>query len=183
MAAASPVPGLVRIVVTGDANSGKTSLMNRICRDLFQETYSTVGFEYNTVVHEGTKLQFWDSSGGERFRALVPMYYRRIDQVWIVLNSKADWREQATYWVKHAQTNTDGAIPILLILNKVDDPAGTSIKFELRDFNLPCVAGSAMCDTQESWLKKVALFFPRSAPPRTSVDLDQPAFYSCCTST
>jgi len=180
---------LLRIVVTGDANAGKTSLMNRVCRDQWQTTYSTVGFEFNTLVHESRKIQFWDSSGGDRFRSLVPMYYRRIDQVWIVLNGGANTAtdtvyEQARYWFTHARVYTDR--PILLIVNKANEgDDDTFAKFDLTEFGVPVVSGSAKFDTQAEWLKKTAMFFPgqpsTAAPASVHLHSSPESPFSCCT--
>lgn len=72
---------LYKVVIIGDSNVGKSSLLQRYCDDEFTEGYvSTIGvdFRIKTVQYEGLdiKLQIWDTAGQERFRSIVKSYYR-----------------------------------------------------------------------------------------------------------
>ena len=70
-----------RVVIIGDSAVGKTSLLNRIVSDSFnQYELSTVGANYQLITKkiEGRKIeiQVWDTAGQERFRSLSPIYFR-----------------------------------------------------------------------------------------------------------
>lgn len=72
---------IYKVIIFGDAGSGKTTLMKRYMTDMFiSDTQMTIGvdFEIKTVVIEGrtVKLQIWDFGGEERFRFLLPKYIR-----------------------------------------------------------------------------------------------------------
>eukprot|EP01126_Amoeba_proteus_P048837 TRINITY_DN566_c0_g1_i1.p1 TRINITY_DN566_c0_g1~~TRINITY_DN566_c0_g1_i1.p1 ORF type:complete len:220 (-),score=29.37 TRINITY_DN566_c0_g1_i1:326-985(-) len=73
---------VVKIVVVGNANGGKTSLIKRYCFDTFSRNYkATIGsdFAMKTLNLNDTtmiKLQFWDIAGQERFGTMTSHYYR-----------------------------------------------------------------------------------------------------------
>jgi small GTP-binding protein len=72
---------IYKVIIFGDAGSGKTTLMKRYMTDMFiSDTQMTIGvdFEIKTVVIDGrtVKLQIWDFGGEERFRFLLPKYIR-----------------------------------------------------------------------------------------------------------
>jgi len=71
---------IFKIVLIGDATSGKTSLMRRYVDDTFNhETMTTIGVDFTvkTLVVNGStvKLQIWDTAGQERFAPIGSMYY------------------------------------------------------------------------------------------------------------
>lgn len=72
---------IFKIVIFGDAGSGKTALTKRFMTDLFiSDTQMTIGVDFviKTIHIDGKeiKLQIWDFGGEERFRFLLPKYIR-----------------------------------------------------------------------------------------------------------
>ena len=72
---------VVKIVVFGDSQTGKTTLTHRFLTNLFKaEIQMTLGVEFFLkaveVNEEKIKLQIWDFAGEERFRFLFPSYIR-----------------------------------------------------------------------------------------------------------
>ncbi|MFX1236218.1 MAG: Rab family GTPase [Promethearchaeota archaeon] len=70
-----------KIIVFGDAGTGKTTLTHRFLTNLFiPDAASTIGVEFQIkiVEFEGQriKLQIWDFAGEERFRFLLPSYIK-----------------------------------------------------------------------------------------------------------
>jgi len=72
---------IFKVVIFGDAGSGKTALTKRFLTNLFiSDTQMTIGVDFivKTIEIEGkeVKLQIWDFGGEERFRFLLPKYIR-----------------------------------------------------------------------------------------------------------
>jgi small GTP-binding protein len=70
-----------KIVIFGDAGTGKEVLTQRFLTNLFvSDSKMTIGvdFEVKSLVVDGknVKLQIWDFGGEERFRFLLPTYVR-----------------------------------------------------------------------------------------------------------
>jgi len=70
---------IFKIVIFGDAGSGKTTLTKRFKTDLFiSDSQMTIGvdFEIKTFEVDGNKvkLMIWDFGGEERFRFMLPEY-------------------------------------------------------------------------------------------------------------
>ena len=78
-----------KIVFIGNPTAGKTSLLNRICNDKFENNYdSTIGVDFftKTVFYNETifKIQLWDSAGQEKYRALIPSYIRGASIIFLI---------------------------------------------------------------------------------------------------
>eukprot|EP00536_Pseudo-nitzschia_multiseries_P007728 jgi/Psemu1/296681/fgenesh1_pm.184_\ len=71
-----------KVVLLGDESSGKTSIIRRAVEDKFSREYeATLGVDLftKTICTPGKKdirLQVWDTSGQERFKASIPSYVR-----------------------------------------------------------------------------------------------------------
>ena len=78
-------------MVTGDANSGKTKILERfITKSFEQESQPTIGVEFipkNIQLNDGTtvRLQIWDTgrffkiihaAGSEKYRSITTGHYR-----------------------------------------------------------------------------------------------------------
>mmetsp|Transcript_21852 Transcript_21852/g.24395 ORF Transcript_21852/g.24395 Transcript_21852/m.24395 type:complete len:176 (+) Transcript_21852:100-627(+) len=80
-----------KIMVIGDAEVGKTSLLNQYVKHAFKDKYKpTIGADFhNKKVICGDKeikAQFWDTAGQERFTSLAVAFYGGSDACVIVYN-------------------------------------------------------------------------------------------------
>ncbi|XP_036609081.1 ras-related protein Rab-20 [Trichosurus vulpecula] len=66
----------VKIVLLGDMNVGKTSLLHRYMERRFQETVSTVGGAFYLKQWRSYNISIWDTAGREQFHGLGSMYCR-----------------------------------------------------------------------------------------------------------
>eukprot|EP00477_Mikrocytos_mackini_P000034 GAHX01000034.1.p1 GENE.GAHX01000034.1~~GAHX01000034.1.p1 ORF type:complete len:236 (-),score=57.79 GAHX01000034.1:28-735(-) len=83
---------VIKVVILGDSNTGKTSLMNRFVEDKFKGIYkATIGADFSsrslTFPDRVVKLQIWDTAGQERFQSLGVSFYRNSDACVIVYDA------------------------------------------------------------------------------------------------
>ena len=74
----------IKIILLGSTNVGKTSISMRMCEDVFLENnVPTIAAEFFIIKHKfedcTLNIQMWDTAGQEKFRSLMPMYYRDTD--------------------------------------------------------------------------------------------------------
>jgi Ras-related protein Rab-6A len=70
-----------KVVMVGDADVGKSSIVARFMRDVFEPAYSsTIGVDFVTkTMYVGdcrVHLSIWDTAGQEKFRSIVRGYFR-----------------------------------------------------------------------------------------------------------
>ncbi|EAY00622.1 small GTP-binding protein, putative [Trichomonas vaginalis G3] len=128
MSAAEGTPE-AKIVLLGATMVGKTTLVTRFITGEFDQSIkSTVGACYASKVvpidGESIKLQIWDTAGQEKFKNLVPMYFRAA-KVAILTFSVCDPEsaDEVIFWSNNLKQNTPGVMPALFVVaNKIDLP-------------------------------------------------------------
>ncbi|KAL5267149.1 hypothetical protein ACHWQZ_G004251 [Mnemiopsis leidyi] len=117
---------LFKIVLIGDANVGKTCVVQRFKTGSFTERLgSTIGVDFSmkTLEIDGkrVKLQVWDTAGQERFRTITQSYYRSAQGVIIAydITNKETFRNVKN-WLEDVQRYTSKDICKVLIGNKQD---------------------------------------------------------------
>lgn len=127
-----------RIVTCGEASVGKTALLKRITLNRFNSNEpATIGsdyYHYDTEV-EGRhiEIQIWDTAGEERFRSVVPIYFRNSTGAVLVFDqTRKETFERLTDWVRlYKETNGEEAL-FFVAANKSDlmREEGSSTFFE-----------------------------------------------------
>lgn len=87
----NPITKKFKVLIIGDANVGKTSLLLRHVDGKFcEEIGGTIGIDYrsNTYIRDNQRydLMIWDTAGQERFRNVTRAYYRDADAVLLVFD-------------------------------------------------------------------------------------------------
>lgn len=122
-----------RVCVSGSSGAGKTCLISRLTgRGFSPNVSSTVGVDYRSKTVEtshglSAQLNYCDLAGQERFRSVCSTSYRNADAVLVVFDlttGNSDFNDDAPYWIEQARQFAGGAIPILLVANKVDGAVG-----------------------------------------------------------
>lgn len=117
-----------KLVLLGNANAGKTSLVMRLVKDRFNVAQAaTVGAAFTQhrvpVAEANEVIQFgiWDTAGSERYRSLTPMYYRGAQAAVIVydMTSKESF-EGAQTWLSELREQGMPNCAIALAANKAD---------------------------------------------------------------
>ena len=113
-----------KVIFIGDANTGKTSIINRIIDNPFNETYEvSIGIDFMSknirFRGQNIKIQIWDSAGQEKYKGLIPSYVRNSSIVFIVYDiSNRNSFENVQNWinfVKNIEKTT-----MILLGNKID---------------------------------------------------------------
>ena len=121
---------LLKIVVIGDTNVGKTNIIRRIMGEDFREMEATIGVEFmylnikNIDKDDPSKslsIQIWDTSGAERYKAITTSHIRGANGAYIVYDiSNESSFKNLDYWYNCIKDAVDEQIIIYLIGNKSD---------------------------------------------------------------
>jgi len=113
-----------KLVLIGDANVGKTSLLSILNGDSFAETYEDWDMKRTTVPFNGVNrtILLTDTAGQERFRELTSASYKNADAVFIVFS--VDDKESYSHvekWIGEVDRYLPNkAVPRILVANKID---------------------------------------------------------------
>ncbi|XP_029282942.1 ras-related protein Rab-36 [Cottoperca gobio] len=116
-----------KVVVVGDLNVGKTCLINRFCKDLFERDYkATIGVDFEIerfeITGEPFSLQIWDTAGQEKFKCIASAYYRGAEVI-ITVFDMADIKslDHTRQWLEDAmRENEPDSCFIFLVGTKSD---------------------------------------------------------------
>lgn len=119
---------MFKIILMGDSNTGKTSLIRRYVNNSFEDNYyCTIGVDFFlkfvTVKDTKIKLQIWDTAGMEKYRSLSISYIRGTFAAFVLfdLTSRLSF-ENVLNWVECYFKNCKSQYQknVILIGNKAD---------------------------------------------------------------
>ena len=119
---------LYKIILIGDTNVGKTSIISKYLTGVFQpnNTIPTIAAEFATKIiqiKEGgyIKAQIWDTAGQERYKSITYHHYRKSAGGIIVYDiTKRSSFESIPTWLSDLRNLADKECVIALIGNKLD---------------------------------------------------------------
>ncbi|KAL1529943.1 hypothetical protein AB1Y20_000871 [Prymnesium parvum] len=116
----APHAGL-KVILLGDANVGKTSLLHRVKEGNFSEagTQPTIGCSFCThsVVLGDTSvsLAIWDTAGQEKYRSFTRQYYRGASAAALVYDiTNHETFEGARRWLKDLRSELEDVVVVLV---------------------------------------------------------------------
>ena len=129
-----------KIIVIGNTQVGKTSILSRYINNVFSENneYVTIGklklhpliislkgMDYMIKILEidniQMKLEFWDTAGQERFRSVIQQYYNDSQGAVVVFDlSNPKSFNELKFWVQQLRDFADPGVIKLLLGNKSD---------------------------------------------------------------
>ncbi|KAI3658199.1 hypothetical protein MP638_005419 [Amoeboaphelidium occidentale] len=120
----------MKIILLGESNTGKTSLMKRYIHGIFQllnNTKTTIGASYQSVDISITpsmqrlRVGIWDTAGAERFSSLTRHYYRESDLA-VICFDLMDTKNffQVNKWIEEL-TEVEPECLLVLCGTKCDD--------------------------------------------------------------
>lgn len=118
---------LAKAVIVGDLHVGKTSLIHRFCKNVFDHNYkATIGVDFEIERFEIAgvpySLQIWDTAGQEKFKCISSAYYRGAHAI-ITAFDLSDVRtlKHTRHWLEDAlKANEPGSCFLFLVGTKKD---------------------------------------------------------------
>ncbi|KAJ5077386.1 ras-related protein rab-13 [Anaeramoeba ignava] len=118
---------LYNVLILGDCEIGKSSILRRICKNEFSDEYlSTIGVDFNTkritIDSKRIKLHIWDLSGQERFKKITNSYYRGAHGLVLVydITNEESFENIEENWMTSIKENANENVKTILIGNKCD---------------------------------------------------------------
>ena len=119
---------LYKIILIGDSNVGKTNIISRYCNNSFNyNSRYTIGIDFSTkliqIEDKIVKIQIWDTAGQEKYRAIMPSYYRNCSGILIIFDITNEQSfDNVSKWYDEVLKNcgTDKDYKTMLIGNKSD---------------------------------------------------------------
>jgi len=122
---------LFKVLVVGEASTGKTSFIKRYVHQFFSRAYkATIGVDFALKTFQydentSVRLQLWDIAGQERFGSMTRVYYKDAVGAFLVFDVKRPKTfESVMRWKNDLDSKvslSDGSnIPCLLLANKCD---------------------------------------------------------------
>lgn len=146
---------IIKVLVLGAANAGKTSLVERYCNSTFSgQRRPTIGCDFKIkklqLEDKDVILQVWDTAGAERFQSqLGSSYYRNADGALLVYDCSSEKStEQLVQWRDEALSRVvPGVIfPVVVVANKVDLLDSPAVDSLLRDrYNKTIISVAGWC--------------------------------------
>lgn len=115
-----------KIILLGDSGVGKTAIITRYCKELFQEFDPTIGVnfqqKYIEINNKKIKLAIWDTAGQEKFRTITRQFYRKVDGAILVydLTDKNSLDDLERFWIPELNSNVTNDCQMLIVGNKCD---------------------------------------------------------------
>ena len=117
-----------KVVLIGDAYSGKTTFVNRICDNRLDRHYApTIGVEFNSTFIKYkdyiVKIQFWDTAGDKCYAPILKTYYKNIIGLYLVIDlTSKKCMKTLDYWFNEINDNKnkEDSFKIIVIGNKAD---------------------------------------------------------------
>ena len=116
-----------KIIIVGDTNVGKTSILNKINNIDNKNVTTTIGVDFliKRIIFDDNiiaKLKIWDTAGHERFNTITSHYYRNINGIILCfdLSKKETFINLEKWFNEIKKYNNNKNIPIIVIGNKND---------------------------------------------------------------
>jgi len=129
---------LFKLLIIGDSNVGKSSILLRFTEDDFEEDHPcTIGVDFkvkyiNWNDNKKINLTIWDTAGQEKFRSLTSSYYRGTQGIILVFDvTDRPSFQHLDNWLKEIELySTNENVVKLLVGNKIDKESQRKVRKE-----------------------------------------------------
>ena len=98
----------IKVILVGEKDTGKTSIINRLVSDSFEQASSpTIGKNTTNYTLNKITLNIWDTSGEEKFRTVNSLFYKGAKIVLFVYSivDRKSFDELSKYWMNTIETS------------------------------------------------------------------------------
>jgi Ras-related protein Rab-1A len=127
---------LFKLSIIGDSSVGKSSLLLKYSDDIFDPYFNTtIGVDFRTKILEiedkKFKLQIWDTSGQQRFKAILNFYIGESNGIIIMydITNRISFNN-ITSWLRDIDYETAPYIPVVIVGNKTDIISDRVVTYE-----------------------------------------------------
>ena len=125
-----------KLIVIGDENVGKTSIINRFKSNQFTGDYEpTVGLDFQSIPllidNQNVTLLLYDTAGQEKFRSLIPLYTKDANIIFLIYDTTnyESFTNIEKWYESLSNINKEEAI-FILVGNKIDLTEERKVKEE-----------------------------------------------------
>ena len=115
-----------KLIVIGDENVGKTSIINRFKTNQFTGDYEpTVGLDFQSIPllidNQNVTLLLYDTAGQEKYRSLIPLYTKDANIIFLIYDTtnEQSFSNLEKWYESLSNINKEEAI-FILVGNKID---------------------------------------------------------------
>ena len=115
-----------KLIVIGDENVGKTSILNRFKNNQFSPEYEpTVGLDFQSIPilidDQSVTLLLYDTAGQEKFKSLIPLYTNEANIILLIYDiSNKESFENIGKWFDSLNNINKEEVVFALVGNKSD---------------------------------------------------------------
>ena len=119
---------ICKVVLVGETQTGKTSIIAKLTKDIFQEEVgstivnSITNYKIELEDTKTVQLVIWDTAGQEKYRSLNTLFYK--DAVIVVLvydqTQRKTFEEVKNYWIPQIRSHCGERIIVAIAANKSD---------------------------------------------------------------
>ena len=115
-----------KLIVIGDENVGKTSILNRFKNNQFNPEYEpTVGLDFQSIPilidNQSVTLLLYDTAGQEKFRSLIPLYTNEANIILLIYDiSNKESFDNVGKWYDSLNNINKEEVVFALVGNKSD---------------------------------------------------------------
>ena len=127
---------IIKIALIGDSGTGKTNLLKRFNCDNFREdSKATVGVEFLTksfrINDSIFKIEFWDTSGQERYKSITSTYYKGAKGVFLIYDITSIYSFNIIdKWIREIESKCSTDLKVMIIGNKLDRKDERQVTYE-----------------------------------------------------